>query len=43
MKLDPIMGKIGEKETKELILIWLKKNKNSLFRANVSIFSQKTK
>jgi hypothetical protein len=29
MKLDPIMGKIGEKETKELFFIWLKKKKQN--------------
>jgi hypothetical protein len=38
-EIDPIMGKIGEKETK-IQFIWLKKKKLSLFRANAPIFSQ---
>jgi hypothetical protein len=38
MKLDPIMGKIGEKETKNQFFIL--KKKNSLFRANANIFTQ---
>jgi hypothetical protein len=40
MKLDPIMGKIGEKETKELILYGSKKTKTLCSGLILNIFTK---